>query len=343
MLMQKESYLYKRLENDKIQCSTCSHRCFVLPEKYGICGVRKNIEGKLYALNYGKLISNSIDPIEKKPLFHFLPGTNSFSIATVGCNLKCGNCQNWQISQLVKTDKSLLNVGKDLSPCGIVNNAIKNKCQSISYTYTEPTTFLEYALDTMKIAKNAGIKNIWVTNGFMSKETLKLISPYLDAVNVDIKSFDDKFYKNVCGAKINPILENLKLMKRNKIWIEVTTLIIPGFSDDEKMLENIAKYISVELGSETPWHISAFSGVISYNMQNISNTPLQTIRKAYKIGKNVGLRYVYGGNVFETSLENTYCPKCNELVIERIGYSVNRYDINGKCKKCDEILDIIQN
>ena len=339
----KESYLYKKLENNKIQCSTCSHRCFILPEKYGTCGVRKNIDGKLYALNYGKAISSNIDPIEKKPLFHFLPGSNSFSIATVGCNLRCGNCQNWQISQLVKKDKNLLKIGQDLTPENIVQRAIENKCQSISYTYTEPTIFLEYAFDTMKIAKKAGIKNVWVTNGFMSTETLKLISPYLDAVNVDIKSFDDKFYIDICGAKVNPILENLKWMKKNKIWIEITTLIIPGFSDDEKMLERIAKFVFTELGSKTPWHISAFSGAISYNMQSVLDTPIQKIQRAYEIGKKSGLQYVYGGNVSETSLENTYCPKCNELIIERIGYFVKRYDINKKCRKCGETLDIIQN
>ncbi|MBW6440938.1 AmmeMemoRadiSam system radical SAM enzyme [Patescibacteria group bacterium] len=339
----KESYLYKKLKNDKVQCSTCTQRCFILPRKYGICGVRQNINGKLYAMNYGKAISNSIDPIEKKPLFHFLPETNSLSIATVGCNLRCGNCQNWQISQLVKTNKSLLDVGMDLSPQEIVNNAIKNKCQSISYTYTEPTIFLEYALDTMKIAQKAGIKNVWVTNGFMSIETLKLIKPYLNAVNVDIKSFDNRFYRDICGAKVNPILENLKWMKKNEIWIEITTLVIPGFSDDEKMLQNIAKYIFTELGSKTPWHISAFSGAISYKMQNIPDTPLQTIQKSYKIGKEIGLKYVYGGNVSGSSMENTFCPNCNELVIERIGYFIKRYDSNGKCKICSEKLDIIQN
>ena len=338
--MKKESYLYKKLEKNKVQCSTCSHRCFISPEKYGICGVRKNIDGKLYALNYGKAISSSIDPIEKKPLFHFLPGTHSLSIATVGCNLRCGNCQNWQISQLVKTDKSKLETGQDLSPSEIVELAVKNKCPSISYTYTEPTIFLEYALDTMKLAKEKGIKNVWVTNGFMSKETLELIRPYLDAVNVDIKSFDDKFYKNICGAKAGPILENLKWMKKNKIWIEITTLIIPGFSDDKIMLENIAQFIFDQLGSETPWHISAFSGVISYKMQNVPDTPIETIYKACDIGKKAGLKYIYAGNIPGNPKENTYCPKCNELVIERIGFYIKRSDKDGKCAKCGESLNL---
>lgn len=342
MVSMKESYLYKKLKDKKIQCQTCAHKCFILPEKFGVCGVRKNIDGKLCALNYGKAISESIDPIEKKPLFHYLPGTHTLSVATVGCNLRCGNCQNWQISQLVKTDKKLLDVGQDLSCEEIVSDAVKNKCPSISYTYTEPTIFLEYALDTMKLAKEKGIKNIWVTNGFMSEETLGLIRPYLDAANVDLKSFDDEFYKKNCGARVKPILENLKWMKKNNIWIEITTLIIPGFSDDKKMLADIARFIFKESGSETPWHISAFSGEISYKMRNIPDTPIEKINQACDIGKKAGLKYVYAGNVPGGSKENTYCPKCNKLAIERIGFYIKRFDENGECGKCGEKLAIIQ-
>jgi len=337
----KESYLYRKLENNKVQCNTCSQRCIITPEKFGICGVRKNINGKLYALNYEKLISESIDPIEKKPLFHFLPGTHSLSIATVGCNFRCDNCQNWQISQLVKTDKSMLEVGQNMSPEEVVKDAIKNKCQSIAYTYTEPTIFLEYALDTMKLAKKEGIKNIWITNGFMSSETLDLIAPYLDAINIDLKSFDDKFYKTYCGAKIDIVLENLKKIKKLGIWNEVTTLLIPTLSDNEKMLGHIAKFIFNELGSKTPWHVTAFSGALSWKMQNISDTSIEKINKAYNIGKQVGLKYVYAGNILGNSKENTYCPKCNELGIERIGFYIKRFDKNGKCAKCGENLDII--
>ncbi|MFA7169656.1 MAG: AmmeMemoRadiSam system radical SAM enzyme [Candidatus Paceibacterota bacterium] len=248
----KESYSYEQLEDKRVQCLTCSQRCFILPQKFGLCGVCKNVEGKLFALNYGRVISKSIDPIEKKPLFHFLPGTNSFSFATVGCNLSCGNCQNWQISQTVKTDKVILEMGEEMSPDEIVNAAMKNGCPSISYTYTEPTIFLEFALDTMKIAKRRGVKNVWVSNGFMTEETLELILPYLDAVNVDIKSFDDDFYKKYCGARLDPILENCKRLKKFEVWTEITTLVIPGLSDDEDMLTKIAQFIFKELGSETP-------------------------------------------------------------------------------------------
>ena len=337
----KESYLYKKLENKKVQCQTCAQKCFVLPENFGICGVRKNIDGKLYALNYDKAISESIDPIEKKPLFHFLPGTRSLSIATVGCNLRCGNCQNWQISQLVKTDKSLLDVGENLSPEEIVNHAEKNKCPSISYTYTEPTIFLEYAIDTMKLAKEKNIKNAWITNGFMSGETLDLISPYLDAANVDLKSFDNEFYKVHCGAKVDLVLDNLEKIKKAGIWTEVTTLIIPTLTDDEKMLEKIAKFIFNKLGSETPWHISAFSGAISYKMQDIPDTPIKKIYQAYDIGKKAGLKYVYTGNILDNIRENTYCSNCGELIIKRVGFMAERFDKNGRCGKCGESVDTI--
>lgn len=337
----KESYLYKKLENKKVQCGTCAHKCVIFPDKYGICGIRKNISGKLYALNYGKAISESIDPVEKKPFFHFLPGTYSLSVATVGCNFRCANCQNWQISQLVKTDKSLLEMGQNLPPEEIVKNAIKSKCPSISYTYTEPTIFLEYALDTMELAKEKNIKNNWVTNGFMSKETLDMIAPYLDAANVDLKSFEDEFYRTNCGASLDPVLENLKRMKKLGIWVEVTTLIIPTLSDNEKMLENAAGFIFNELGSETPWHVSAFSGEISWKLQHIPDTPVKKIHRAYEIGKKAGLKYVYAGNIPGNSRENTYCPKCKELAIERIGYVIERKDKEGRCKKCGNDLNIV--
>lgn len=336
----KESYLYENLKDKKVQCKTCSHGCIIAPEGFGICGVRKNVDGSLYALNYERAISLSIDPIEKKPYFHFLPGTHSLSVATVGCNLRCGNCQNWQISQLVKTDKAMLELGQSLTSQEIVDEALKNKCPSISYTYTEPTIFLEYALDTMKLAKERKIKNSWVTNGFMSDDALDLIAPYLDAANVDIKSFDDDFYGRVCGAKLYPILKNLKRMKKLGIWIEITTLVIPKFSDEEKMLGKIAKFIVEELGCGTPWHLNAFSAEISWKMQDAQDTTVQKINNAYEIGKRAGLKYVYTGNIPGNSRENTYCSNCGEIAIKRIGYSVDRMDRNGKCKNCGAGVDL---
>jgi pyruvate formate lyase activating enzyme len=225
-----------------------------------------------------------------------------------------------------------------MSPEKIVEEAIASGCQSIAYTYNEPTIWTEYALDTMKLARKKGLKNIWVSNGFMSDETLDTIIPYLDAINVDIKSFDDKFYKSNCRARVAPILENCKRLVREKVWTEITTLIIPTLSDNSEMLGKIAKFIKNELGDFMPWHVSAFSGTISWKLQHLPNTPVETVKKALEIGKNAGLKYVYAGNVFGEKMENTYCPKCRELAIERDGYHVVRYDKKGKCK-CGEKIE----
>jgi len=335
----KEAYLYKKLSNQRAQCQNCAHYCLVLPGKRGICGVRENIDGKLYALNYGRTIACHVDPIEKKPFFHFLPGTYSLSIATVGCNLQCANCQNYDISQGFKDKKEI--PGEDLSPKEIVKIALKNKLPSISYTYTEPVIFLEYALDTMKLAKKAGLKNNFVSNGFMSKESAKLIIPYLDAINIDIKSFSDDFYKKICRGRLQPVLDTARLMKKSGLWLEITTLVIPTLSDSKKMFRDIAKFIKEELGPETPWHISQFSGAISWKLQHLPETPVETLQMAYKIGKETGLKYVYTGNVPGLPSEDTFCPKCNALVIDRTGYVISRHDKQGKCPKCGENLDLI--
>jgi len=332
-------YLYKKLEDKKVQCQNCAHYCVIAPGKRGICGVRENIDGKLYALNYGKAIACHIDPIEKKPFFHFLPGSYSLSIATVGCNFACRSCQNWDISQAPKPDKPVL--GDDLPPEEIVKIALKNNLPSISYTYTEPTIFLEYALDTMKLAKKAGLKNNFVSNGFMTEESAKLVIPYLDANNIDIKSFSEDFYRENCGAKLQPVLDTAKLMKKSGIWVEITTLVIPTLSDSEKMFRDIAKFIKEALGIETPWHISQFSGAISWKFQHLPDTSVETLEMAYKIGKEAGLKYVYTGNVPGIPSEDTFCPKCNALAINRTGYTILRHDKKGKCPKCGEDLNLI--
>ncbi len=335
----KEAFLYKKIKDKKVQCRNCPHYCLILLEKRGICGVRENIDGKLYALNYGKAIACHIDPIEKKPFFHFLPGSYSLSIATVGCNYSCLNCQNWDISQGFKGVKEI--PGKDISPEEIVETALKNKLPSISYTYTEPTIFLEYALETMKMAKKAGLKNNWVSNGFMSEESAKLVIPYLDANNIDLKSFSDEFYKSNCGGKLKPVLETAKLMKKSGVWVEITTLVIPTLSDSEEMFKKIANFIYTELGPETPWHISQFSGAISWKLQHLPDTPIETLEKAIKIGREIGLKYVYIGNIPGHQAENTYCPKCKALSISRVNYYIHRHDKSGKCPKCGEDLNLI--
>ena len=335
----KEAYLYKKI-GKKVQCQACAHYCLLSPDERGICGVRENINGKLYALNYEKAIALNIDPIEKKPFFHFLPGTRSLSLATVGCNFRCLNCQNYNISQGFRGEKEI--PGEDISPQEIVGLALKNNLPSISYTYTEPTIFLEYALDTMKLAKEKGLRNNWVTNGFLSKESFELIAPYLDAVNVDLKSFSDEFYQKTCGGRLLPVLETLKRMKERGIWVEVTTLIIPTLSDDLAMLKEIAEFIRDKLGKETPWHVTQFSGVISWKLRQLPKTPVETLKRAYEIGKNVGLKYVYTGNVPGLPSENTFCPRCGTLVINRVGFSVECFDVNGRCPECGENLDIVK-
>jgi pyruvate formate lyase activating enzyme len=332
-----EALLYQKLNNGLVQCQACAHHCVIAPKQRGFCGVRENQNGKLYSLVYGKACAINIDPIEKKPFFHFLPGSYSLSIATVGCNFKCLHCQNADISQSPKETKEIF--GENWPPEKIVNEALQNKVPSISYTYTEPTIFVEYALETMKLAKKKGLKNNWVTNGYMTEETLELISPCLDAANVDLKFFRDDLYQKVCGGKLQPVLNSLKWMKKHKIWAEVTTLVIPGYTDIGTQFEDIAKFIKNELGPETPWHISRFYP--AYKMTDIPPTPPEIIHRAAEIGKKIGLKYVYTGNLPGDSGENTYCPKCGELVIQRLGYEITRFDKQGKCPKCEEKLDLI--
>jgi pyruvate formate lyase activating enzyme len=336
----QEAYLYQKLPGNKVKCRNCAHYCLIESGKRGICGVRQNIGGKLFALNYGKIAAINIDPIEKKPFFHFLPGSHSLSVAAAGCNFRCKNCQNYDISQDFKTAGEI--PGEDLSPEQIVIIALKNNLPSISYTYTEPTVFLEYALETMKIARQKGLKNVWVSNGFMSPEAAKLIIPYLDAVNIDIKSFSEEFYRDICGARLQPVLETAALMKKSGVWLEITTLAIPTLSDSEKMFKDIAVFIKNKLGEETPWHISCFSGTISWQLRDLPDTPAETLKTAWQIGKEVGLKYVYTGNLPGLPYEDTFCSKCRTLVIDRTGFSISRYDKSGKCPKCGEDLNLIE-
>jgi len=332
----KEAMLYEKIGNKKVQCNLCAHRCKINEGKKGICLVRENKEGILYTLVYGRTISQHVDPIEKKPLFNFYPGTTAYSIATVGCNFKCQFCQNWEISQMVRDEHLIM--GNEISPELIVDNAKRYGSKSIAYTYTEPTIFFEYAYDTAKLAHKVDIKNIFVTNGFMTEECLEKINPYLDAANVDLKSFSDDFYRKLCGARLQPVLDALKVMKNSGIWVEVTTLIIPTFNDSPEELREIAKFIINELGEETPWHISRFYP--AYNLRDKPPTSVETIHKAREIGLNEGLKYVYEGNVPGSRGESTYCPSCKNLVIERWGYQITKKHIkDGMCEHCGYEID----
>lgn len=339
----KEALLYKKLERGKVRCAVCSHRCTILPRQRGICGVRENQNGRLYLLSYGKAVACNIDPIEKKPLFHFLPGTQSLSIATAGCNFRCANCQNADISQASKEGyffEAKKIPGTPLLPSEIVDKAVKNHCPSISYTYTEPTIFLEYALDSMKLAKEKGLKNVFVSNGYMTLETIKLLNGVLDAANIDLKSFSNDSYLKNCGARLKPILEALQFLRKSGVWVEVTTLIIPNFNDSEDEVREIAEFIVQKLGSEVPWHISRFHP--AYNMMGTPETSVEKIHKACEIGQKAGLKYVYAGNIPGDKYENTYCPNCGEIMIDRLGYDIERFDKDGKCSKCQTFLNIVE-
>lgn len=291
-----EALLYEKQKDKKVRCSACNHRCIIANNRRGICGVRENQNGKLYSLVYGKIIAEHIDPIEKKPLYHFMPGSFSLSIATVGCNFRCLHCQNADISQISKERPEEVEIlGENMTPKKIIQDALDNKCPSVSYTYTEPTIFVEFALDCMKLAKENDLRNVWVSNGYMTKECLDLIGPYLDATNIDLKAFTEEFYQEVCGATLKPVLENLIEIKKRRIWLEITTLIIPGKNDSEKELKQIAEFIKNEVGADTPWHVSRFFPY--YKMKDVPPTPVEKVYQAVEIGKKVGLKYVYPGNV----------------------------------------------
>jgi pyruvate formate lyase activating enzyme len=332
----KEAMFYEKLDDKLVNCNLCSHRCRrIADSKRGICGVRENRDGKLYSLVYGKAVAMSIDPIEKKPLFNFLPGSRSYSIATVGCNFRCDNCQNYDISQLPK-ERNII-VGQDVSPEEIVSAAKRSNCASIAYTYSEPTIFFEYAYDIAKLARKEGLKNVFVTNGYITPEALREISPYLDAANIDLKSFSDEFYRKSCGARLQPVLDSIRLYKSLGVWIELTTLIIPTLNDSEEELRKIAHFIK-EVGEDTPWHITQFHPM--YKLPDLPRTPVSTLRKARQIGLEAGLRYVYEGNVPGETGENTYCPNCGKPLIRRFGYSIQENKIkNSVCTYCGTKID----
>ena len=330
----KEAYLYKKLNDMKVRCDLCSHRCKIEDGEKGKCCVRENISGKLYTLVYRKLISENIDPIEKKPLFHFLPGSYSLSVATVGCNFKCFFCQNHQISQSPCESGSI--DGRDIAPGEIVEYAVKYNCSSISYTYTEPTIFFEYAYDIAKLASNSNLKNIFVSNGFMTKESLDMIEPFLDAANIDLKSFSDKTYKEKIGGRLKPVLDNIVAMKEKGIWVEVTTLIIPEINNTVQELKSIAEFLA-DVDRSIPWHISAYHP--QYKAE-LPATGIDMIESTIEIGKKAGLKYVYGGNIIDNRYENTICAKCREIILERSGFTIiNNNMENGGCNKCGEMVE----
>ena len=328
--MRKEALLWEKLEDNRVRCHLCAHECRIAAAKFGLCGVRQNVGGTLYSMIYGNVIAANVDPIEKKPLYHFLPGSRSYSIATIGCNFKCGFCQNWQISQASLQAGGAM-AGDTLSPAQIVAKAKHNNCASISYTYTEPTIFFEYAYDTAILAKEAGLANVFVTNGYMTRRALEMIAPYLSAANVDLKGFRDNFYKKNCQAHLQPVLDTIISLKELGIWLEVTTLIIPGENDSNLELSQLADFLA-QLDKDIPWHLSRFHP--DYRFLDHGITPLESLKRAREIGRRKGLRHIYLGNVAEGG--NTYCYNCQDLITERsyMGLARQRLVNNNCCPSC---------
>jgi pyruvate formate lyase activating enzyme len=331
--MLHEAMLWERLgpDDERVRCDLCSHHCVILPGHQGVCHVRENRGGTLYTLVYGEVIAQHVDPIEKKPLFHFYPGSRAYSIATPGCNFRCAFCQNWEISQMPRERAAVH--GQPASPAQIAAAAQAAGCASVAYTYTEPTIFAEYALDTAREAQALGLKNVFVSNGYMTPALLDRMAGLIDAINVDLKAGRGEFYHKISGAALEPVLANLKRIQQLGIWLEVTTLVIPGLNDSDDELRWMATYLHDELGPDVPWHVSRFYP--NYQMADALPTPTAALSRAWDIGHDVGLRYVYVGNLPSNQTENTFCPQCGALVISRLGFRVRQNALRaGACAAC---------
>lgn len=327
----KEAILWEAVEDGKVGCNLCNWRCVIAAGKVGRCGVRQNIDGTLYSLVYDKVCAANVDPIEKKPLYHFWPGTKSFSIATPGCNFRCVFCQNWQISQEALEGRI---EGQAYAPEDIVATAVGADCASIAYTYTEPTIFMELCAECGRLAKEKGLANVFVSNGFMTREAVDFAKDWLDGINIDLKSFRQDYYKNLCKAKLEPVLDTIRyIAKETDIWLELTTLIVPGENDSDEELAQIAEFIVSQAGPDVPWHVSRFYP--QYQMDDKTATPPATLEKALRIGKAAGLHYIYVGNLPGSDAESTFCHSCGHILIERTGYTIRANRITeGCCANC---------
>lgn len=335
--MKKPARFWEKLPEKKVRCTLCPWRCTIALGKVGVCRGRKNEGGELYSLVYGSIVSMAVDPIEKKPLYHFWPGSGVFSIAAPSCNFKCSHCQNWTISQASVLDVST----EDLSPEKAIDLTKRYGCKGIAHTYSEPVTWTEYAIDVGKLARREDLYNVYVTNGYITTEALEELHPYLDAANVDVKAFSDEFYRKICGVpSIRPVLETCEWMVEHGIHLETTYLIIPRENDDPEEIRKFCRWEVEKLGPEVPTHFSRFYP--HYKMTDRSPTPVDTLERAVKIAKEEGLHHVYIGNVPGHEADNTYCPKCGELLIERYGFDVTRYALKDKrCPKCRTEINIV--
>lgn len=323
-----EAAFYETQNENTVQCCLCAHECVIQPGRRGICKVRENQDGKLISLNYGRLIAANVDPIEKKPLYHYMPGSQAFSIAAPGCNLRCDWCQNWQISQAdARFDYNRLPITQ---PEAIVRQALETGCASIAYTYTEPTVFYEFTRDTAVLAKEAGLRNIYVSNGYMSQTVITEMIAWLDAANIDLKAFSDGVYHKLTGAHLEPVLESCRALRKAGVWLEITTLLIPGVNDDETQLREMASFVAEELGPDTPWHLSRY---FPQYRSTAPVTPLSSLELAEQIGREVGLHFIYPGNLH--GRVETRCPSCGHTLISRQDYDLQKFDIvNGACPSC---------
>ena len=329
----KEAVLWEPAgEGKKVRCNLCNWRCLIDEGKIGRCCVRKNVGGVLYSLNYDKVCSANPDPIEKKPLFHFQPGSRSFSVATMGCNFQCEFCQNWQISQAGIEGGQI--DGQAVSPEQIVAAAVQGGCKSIAYTYTEPTVFMELCNDCGRLGKEKGLANVFVSNGYETIEAIDFAKDWLDGINIDLKSFSEDYYRRLCKARLEPVLDTIRyIAKETDIWLEITTLMVPGENDSEEELKGLAEFIVSQAGADVPWHISRF--IPQYKYSGSAVTPAETLERAYEIGKKAGLSYVYLGNVPGSELESTFCKDCGKLLIERVGYRISANNVvNSCCPDC---------
>ena len=323
--------LWKSLSDSRVLCRLCSHFCHIEDGDRGRCGVRTNKDGALYTLVYDRVAAINLDPVEKKPLYHFLPGTRTFSFGTMGCNLSCAFCQNYSLSQPPRQGQDI--TGERVTPAGLVTAAQGAGAPSISYTYSEPTVFFELMRDTAELAHGAGLKNIMVSNGFQSRQCLDALHGLIDAANIDLKAMTEEFYARVCGAHLRPVLKNLARMRQLGWWLEVTTLLIPGLNDDEGELRQLTRFLVEELGPQTPWHISRFHP--DFALRDRPPTPLESLERAYDIGREAGLHYVYVGNVLDDTRSGTYCPVCGERVLDRAGFGLRAERmVDGKCGNC---------
>ena len=323
------------LPDGSVRCGVCAHRCLVRPGRSGICGVRENRGGTLVSLAYGQLVAGSLDPIEKKPLFHVAPGSTAWSIATPGCPFHCRFCQNWEIAQGPRLGIDLPTM--PTHPAAVVGDAVGRRAGAVAYTYVEPTVFLEFALDTARLARDAGLLNLWITDGYATREAVGLLGEVMDAANVDLKSFDDAFYRRLCGARLAPVLDAIVAMREAGIWLELTTLVIPGHNDGDGELAAIAGWIVRTLGPETPWHVSRFHP--AHRMLDVSATPRATLQRAAEIGRAAGLAHVYVGNASELGLEDTTCAGCGTLLVQRRLGAIRSYlTASGGCPACGRAL-----